>query len=128
MSRRIWLPRAPGLAAIAAAGLVGCAETDTSRVVVAGGDAERGRIEIARLQCGACHAIPGVRAARGSVGPPLEGFARRVYLAGKWPNRPNYLEPWLRDPPAMAPLTAMPALVDDPQSARDIAAYLYTLE
>jgi cytochrome c2 len=125
MSRRVSLSGTLGLATIV---LLGCAETDMPRVVVVDGDAERGRIEIARLQCGACHDIPGVRAARGSVGPPLAGFARRVYLAGKWPNRPDYLEPWLRDPPAMAPLTAMPALVDDSQSARDIAAYLYTLE
>jgi cytochrome c2 len=62
------------------------------------------------------------------VGPPLEGFARRVYLAGKWPNQPHVLESWLRDPPAMAPLTAMPALVKDEQSTRDIMAYLYTLD
>jgi cytochrome c2 len=108
--------------------IVGCegARGPDHRTTV--GDPARGRELIAQLQCGACHAIPGVRAARGSVGPPLEGFARRVYLAGKWPNQPRYLEPWLRDPPAMAPLTAMPALVRDAQSARDIAAYLYTLE
>ncbi len=124
MNQRI-LTTTLGLAII---GLTGCAKTSAPRVVMPDADAERGRMEIARLQCGACHDIPGVRAARGSVGPPLAGFARRVYLAGKWPNRPHYLEPWLLDPPAMAPLTAMPALVDDPQSARDIAAYLYTLE
>jgi cytochrome c len=111
-----------------ALGMAGCQETRTPAIVVVDGDAERGRREIARLQCGSCHDIPGVRAARGSVGPPLEGFARRVYLAGKFPNQPRYLESWLRDPPAMAPRTAMPAVVDDAQSARDIAAYLYTLE
>jgi cytochrome c2 len=106
----------------------GCAESGAPRIVLPDADAERGRREIARLQCGACHDIPGVRAARGSVGPPLEGFARRIYLAGKWPNEPRLLVSWLRDPPAMAPLTAMPALIDDTQAARDIAAYLYTLE
>lgn len=109
-------------------GMAGCSDRNSAEVVVVDGDAERGRQEIARLQCGACHDIPGVRAARGSVGPPLEGFARRVYLAGKWPNHPHYLQSWLRDPPAMAPLTAMPALVKDAQSARDVSAYLYTLE
>jgi cytochrome c2 len=125
MSKSISLRLTLGLLAL---GMVGCKEARTPGVVVVNGDPERGRREIARLQCGACHAVPGVRAARGTVGPPLEGFARRVYLAGKWPNQPRYLEPWLRDPPAMAPLTAMPALVSDEQSARDIAAYLYTLE
>jgi cytochrome c2 len=116
------------LLSLLALGLAGCKEGRTSGTVVANGDPDRGRREIARLQCGACHDIPGVRAARGSVGPPLEGFARRVYLAGKWPNQPHYLVSWLRDPPSLAPLTAMPALVNDEQSARDIAAYLYTLE
>jgi cytochrome c2 len=101
---------------------------DTSRWRVTGGDTQRGRAAIAELQCGACHEIPGVRAARGRTGPPLEGFARRVYVAGKWPNRPNYLLSWLRDPPAMAPRTAMPAIPMDDATARDIAAYLYTLD
>jgi cytochrome c2 len=123
MTRRLSLPVATLLTLAA----VGCAKsTDPNPLVI--GDPERGRREIARLQCGACHDIPGVRGARGNVGPPLEGFARRVYLAGKWPNDPRHLESWLRDPPAMAPLTAMPALVSDPGTARDIAAYLYTLE
>lgn len=110
-------------------GVAGC--TDSRRpdaAAVIDGVPERGRLEIARLQCGACHEIPGVRAARGRVGPPLDAFARRVYVAGKFPNQPDYLVAWLRAPPGMAPLTAMPALVHDEQSARDIAAYLYTLE
>jgi cytochrome c len=92
------------------------------------GDADRGRLTIAQLQCGACHTIPGVRAARGAVGPSLEEFARRPHLAGKWPNQPDRLIAWLLDPPAMAPHTAMPAVVRDEQSAHDIAAYLYTLD
>jgi cytochrome c2 len=113
---------------VALAGTAGCAENYAPRDELLDADPERGRQEIARLQCGACHDIPGIRAARGSVGPPLAGFARRIYLAGKWPNQPRLLVAWLRDPPAMAPLTAMPALVDDTRTARDIAAYLYTLE
>jgi cytochrome c2 len=125
MSRRLALSVAVGMLQL---GTTGCEQSRAPDNLVIDGDPERGRLEIARLQCGACHAIPGVRAARGSVGPPLEGFARRIYLAGKWPNRPPHIERWLRDPPAMAPRTAMPALVRDEQSARDIAAYLYTLE
>jgi cytochrome c2 len=113
---------------IVALGLAGCLENPMPGRAVIDGSPERGRKEIARLQCGACHVIPGVRAARGSVGPSLQGFSRRVYLAGKWPNEPRYVVSWLRDPPAMAPLTAMPALVNGEQPARDIAAYLYTLE
>ena len=108
--------------------LAGCTDSRRPDAPAIDGDPERGRQEIARLQCGACHEIPGVRAARGKVGPPLRGFARRVYLAGKWPNQPRHVVAWLRDPPAMAPMTAMPALVNDEQLARDIAAYLYTLD
>jgi cytochrome c2 len=116
------------LPCLLALGMGACKEERLPGPIVADGDPERGRREIVRLQCGACHDIPGVRAPRGTVGPPLEGFARRVYLAGKWPNQPHYLVSWLRDPPGMAPLTAMPAQVKDEQAARDIAAYLYTLE
>jgi cytochrome c2 len=125
MSKRLTLPLAAGLFAF---GAMGCLDGRAPAPRVAGGDPQRGREEIARLQCGACHAIPGVRAPRGSVGPALDGFARRPHLAGKWPNEPRYLLAWLRDPPAMAPLTAMPSLVNDDGSARDIAAYLYTLD
>jgi mono/diheme cytochrome c family protein len=107
---------------------VGCMDRGEAVGLVVDGSAARGRLEIARLQCGACHAIPGVRAARGVVGPSLEGFARRPHLAGKWPNQPRYLVAWLRDPPAMSPHTAMPAVVGDEQAAREIAAYLYTLD
>ena len=92
------------------------------------GDADNGRLLLRQFGCGACHVIPGVRAARGVVGPTLNGFARRPHLAGKWPNHPDRLVAWLRDPPGMAPHTAMPAVVEDAQSARDIAAYLYTLD
>lgn len=125
MSRRASLPLVLGILVL---GVAGCEEGRSPGAVVANGDPQRGRREIVRLQCGVCHAIPGVRAARGRVGPPLEGFRQRIYLAGKWPNEPRHLVSWLRDPPRMAPLTAMPALVHDDQSARDIAAYLYTLE
>jgi sulfur-oxidizing protein SoxX len=107
---------------------VACADRGEPPATVLDGNADRGRQEIARLQCGACHRIPGIRAARGAVGPTLEGFANRPSLAGKWPNQADHLIAWLLDPPALAPHTAMPAVVRDPQSARDIAAYLYTLD
>lgn len=106
----------------------GPADADVRAVTVAYGDPDRGRRLVAALQCGACHEVPGIRTARGMVGPPLDGFARRVYLAGKFPNEPEQLVRWLRDPPAMAPLTAMPAVVHDDADARDIAAFLYTLD
>jgi cytochrome c len=90
------------------------------------GDPERGRVALNGFGCGACHVIPGVRAARGMVGPPLTGFARRSYIAGQL-NSPDNLVRWIAYPQAVAPGTAMPDLGVSPSVARDMAAYLYTL-
>ena len=92
------------------------------------GDAERGRAALAELECGACHVIPGVRGPRSHVGPPLAGFAHSVYIAGRFPNTPDMLARWVRDAPALEPETAMPAAPMSETQARDIAAYLHTLE
>lgn len=94
---------------------------------VAGGDALQGQRLMAQYQCGACHAIPGVAAARGTAGPPLEGFGRRSYIAGRIPNLPDELSRWLVDPPAMKPGTLMPDMGVSDDDARHMAAYLYTL-
>ena len=71
--------------------------------------------------------IPGIRGSRGIVGPPLGGFARRAFIAGQMPNRPDELVRWLRNPPMIAPQTAMPDMGITEQDAKDIAAYLYSL-
>jgi cytochrome c1 len=92
------------------------------------GDAERGRAALAELECGVCHVIPGVSGPRSHVGPPLAGFAHSVYVAGRFPNTPDVLARWVRDAPALAPETAMPAVAMSETQARDIAAYLLTLE
>jgi cytochrome c len=94
--------------------------------VVTGGDPARGEVVIRTVRCGACHTIPGVHGANGVVGPPLASLAQRTYIAGQWPNTPSNLVRWLRDPPALAPNTAMPNLRLSEQQARDIAAYLYS--
>jgi cytochrome c2 len=116
-------------AALAAAALAfagGC-ERGERVVVPTGGDPERGRTLIAAYDCGACHAIPGVRGARGVVGPPLDRFALRSYIGGRAPNTPENLVRWVQDPSALAPGTAMPKIGLDEQEARDVAAYLYEL-
>ncbi len=92
---------------------------------VAGGNGERGRAAIERYGCVACHTIPGVPAYGANVGPPLVDMARRGYVAGVLPNTPDDLVRWLRDPPAVDPLTAMPNLGVSQAEALDIAAYLY---
>jgi cytochrome c1 len=94
---------------------------------VSGADATRGRQAIRSYGCGSCHMIPGIREARGTVGPPLLAWGRRTFIAGEAPNTPDQLVRWIRTPQAIEPGTAMPNLGVNDQDARDIAAYLYTL-
>lgn len=88
-------------------------------------DAGRGREALARYGCGSCHQIPGVRAARGIVGPSLEGLGSRPYLAGRLINDPHNLVAWIRRPRAVDPQTIMPDLAVSESDARDIAAFFY---
>jgi cytochrome c553 len=94
------------------------------------GDPVRGRAIIASgvHGCTACHAIPGIRTARGVVGPPLGGLARRAFIAGQLPNNQGVLVAFLQNPPALAPRTGMPDVGLTLEEARHIAAFLYTLE
>ncbi len=78
--------------------------------------------------CETCHTIPGIRGARGLVGPSLDRIGARVYLAGALANTPENLIRWIRDPHGIDAHTAMPNLGVGEQDARDIAAYLYTLQ
>ncbi len=94
---------------------------------VQGGAAARGQIVFATYGCGACHVIPGVSGARGTVGPSLAGFANRAYVGGVLGNMPGNLTRWLINPPLFSPDTAMPDLGVGQADAADMAAYLYTL-
>ena len=105
----------------------GCGEGQRSAHEIAGADAERGRRLVASYACGVCHVVPGVAGAHGTVGPSLEGFAGRSYLAGRVPNEPTELVRWLADPPVIDPETAMPSVGLGRAETRDVAAYLYTL-
>lgn len=88
----------------------------------------RGRALVRTVGCGACHRIPGVDWPQGRVGPSLEGFGERGLIAGQFPNRPEVLALWVRDAPALRPGTGMPPMPLTEQEARDVAAYLYTLD
>lgn len=94
---------------------------------VAGGDAQRGKLLLAQYQCGACHQIDGVAAARGRNGPPLDSFGRSSYIGGSVPNTPQALVRWIVDPAAVKPGAAMPAMGVSLEDARHMAAYLYSL-
>jgi cytochrome c len=101
-------------------------ETFSARQVP-GGDAKNGRTYMEASGCGSCHMIPGVVNARGMVGPSLEHFAQRSFIAGEVPNTADNLVKWIVNPPSIEPRTAMPVLGVTPTQARDIAAYLYQL-
>lgn len=92
------------------------------------GDSEHGRSLIAARHCGACHAIPRVTGAVGVVGPRLAGIARRTFIGGSAPNTPQNLAQWVQTPHSIDPTTAMPAVGLDETQARDVAAFLYTLD
>jgi cytochrome c1 len=102
-----------------------CDRTDRDGPIVSGGDAGRGRAALVAHECGACHRIPGIPGAHGTVGPPLGDFRKRVYIAGNHPNVPDRLVAWIVDAPSIDPGTAMPDLGVSETEARDIAAYLY---
>jgi len=79
-------------------------------------------------QCATCHVVPGVATARGLVGPPLAGFARRQTIAGRLPNTPANLRAFLIHPQSVQPGGAMPELGLSPAQAAMLADYLYTLD
>jgi len=119
----------PGSLVVALA-MVGCQwDSGGSRAApYTGGDPDNGRRLVMSVGCGACHAIPGIPAARGVVGPPLGGFARRSYVGGEVPNTTENLIQWLQDPRSIEAKTAMPSLGLTAAQARDVAAFLYTLD
>lgn len=92
------------------------------------GDAKAGRRATEQYLCATCHTIPGVVGANRHVGPPLNGIGGRQYIAGIVSNTPDNMVRFLKDPQQLDPMSAMPALGLTDKDARDIAAYLYTLD
>jgi cytochrome c len=126
------LARPAGSIIVLLAGLAlgGCSDAEapgSAYRTVPDGDPARGRVLMARYQCGRCHAVPGAPSASVTTGPSLDGFGRRSYIAGRVPNTPQTLQRWLQSPSAVVPGTAMPALGVSPADARDLAAYLLSL-
>ena len=95
--------------------------------VVSGASPSVGHDLIIRYGCGSCHEIPGVKGARGLVGPPLIKFGRRQFIAGELANTPDNLIRWITDPKGVEPGTDMPDLHVSQTEGRDIAAYLERL-
>lgn len=105
-------------------------QAQSSAAPGAGGaaDSVRGQQLLAQYQCGSCHAIPGVPAASGKLGPTLQAFGKRSYIAGQIPNRPDALVRWIVEPASLVPGTTMPSMGVSVADARAMAAYLGTLE
>jgi mono/diheme cytochrome c family protein len=108
--------------------LSACSHQERTVPHITNGDPQEGLATLRKYECTVCHMIPGLRGAQGYVGPSLAAYQRNLYIAGKYPNTPEYLIPWIMDTPALAPLTAMPSMDLTVTEARDIAAYLYTLQ
>lgn len=97
-------------------------------ITLTGGDPDRGKAAITKYGCSSCHDIPGVPGATATVGPPLDNIAVRSVLGGHLPNTPENMEHWIRKPQEVDPNNVMPNMDVTEQDARDIAAYLYTLQ
>jgi mono/diheme cytochrome c family protein len=90
-------------------------------------DAGRGIRAIHQYACTTCHRIPGIVGANAPVGPPLEAIGTRAFIAGVLPNTRENMVRWLRHPQAVNPKSAMPDLGVSERDAKDIAAFLATL-
>jgi cytochrome c2 len=118
---------AVGAAALLA--LQGCDDVTAKRdLPYEGIDPNQGARLIASVGCANCHIIPGIRGARGLVGPPLDHMRNRIFIAGLLRNTPDNMVAWLSDPQAIVPGNAMPNMRLQSDQARAITNYLYTLK
>ena len=99
-----------------------------TKLVIPGGDRERGQHVLHEYGCIACHTIPGVRRGNATVGPPLNKWSTRKSIAGRFPNTPENLIAWIQDPQQMLPGSIMPDVGVPEPVARDMSAYLFTLQ
>lgn len=122
------------MAIIALGGLSACvwqgsvAPSRTGQLYIPGGDVTRGWQLVQEYGCISCHTIPGVPGANATVGPPLNQWVERHYIAGQVANTPENLILFLQHPEQIAPGTVMPNMGVTDQDARDMGAYLYTLQ
>ena len=116
------------LAALASLTLLGGCDSGLKAPAGVLGDPQRGKLALTQYACHACHKIPGVTGSDVYVGRPLEGLAKRRFIAGNLLNNQPNLMHWIRDPQAIDPATAMPNLGVSEKDARNISAYLLTLD
>ena len=109
--------------------MVGCAPDPeiTAAEILPGANPKRGKELIQRYGCGSCHSIPGVPGADALVGPPLDRFGLRSFIAGRLQNTPEHLVRWIHNPKQVDDKTAMPNMGISKSDAVHIAGYLYEL-
>jgi len=91
------------------------------------GLAADGKAVFAKSACVGCHTIAGVSS--GGLGPNLSHFGGRATLAaGMWPNTPDNVAAWVRDPQRLKPGAKMPELGLTEDQAKALAAYLTGLK
>jgi cytochrome c oxidase subunit 2 len=121
-------PTAPGPSPAPAPGAP--APANPPQPAPGGGDPQVGMQLVQQKGCGACHTIPGIPGANGTIGPNLAGVASRTRIAGgAIPNNgPDDLKRWIMNAPALKPGTDMPNLGLTDQEATNIVAFLETLK
>jgi len=112
----------------ASAGLLAGCDSGTKPPPGVVGDPDLGKLALTQYACQSCHKIPGVVGSETFVGRPLEGLAKRPFIAGNLLNNQPNLMHWIRDPQAIDPTTAMPNVGVSEKDARNISAYLLTLD
>lgn len=118
-------------AAVSAVGLLGlaaCADKAEAPRALADADPAEGLRLIRSHGCAACHSIPGVAWPKGRTGGALAGVGARPMIAGRLPNQPDVMAAFVREAPSLLPDTGMPPMPLTETEARDVAAYLYTLD
>lgn len=119
---------ASGWLLLACAGLAACDGAPDRTPTLAQADIARGRQLVTDKGCVACHTVPDVKWPRGGLGPSLASFGRQGLIAGQLPNQPGVLMQFVRNAPSLVPGSAMPAIPMSDQEARDVTAYLLTLQ
>lgn len=89
---------------------------------------EEAQITLRQYACDTCHIIGDMVGPYTHVGPPLEDFQRRKFIAGVLPNTPDNLVRWIMDPQDVSSHTLMPDLEVTEPHARTMTRYLLQLK
>ena len=84
---------------------------------------ENAQILLRQYACDNCHQIERLVGPKTYIGPVLQDFGRRKFIAGTLPNTHDNLERWLVDPQSVSPATLMPDLGVTEEHARVMAQY-----